>query len=206
MSGIHVATCPYCRTRNVAFRAVHDFDNMSGQHRALFQCGNCYEGVIWSYVTPLGLKTVATLGDLDRNHFFFDEQWPEISSTSAPADTPENVSRFFEQATDSLNNGNFDAAGMMFRKTLESATKYIDPNLVKLPLRDRIRKLVDQQLVTPSLGDWADEIRISGNEAAHEDELFSEEDATALHAFIENFLRYAFTLPAAVARRRAPAT
>lgn len=55
------------------------------------------------------------------------------------------------------------------------------------------------------MGLWAHEVRLGGNEAAHEDEPFSKEDAESLRNFIENFLTYAFTLPSAVKRRAPPA-
>ncbi|MEO8722463.1 MAG: DUF4145 domain-containing protein [Sphingobium sp.] len=138
---------------------------------------------------------------MDKVNFLFYQQWPKIDKALCPPDTPENVVNYFDQATDSLNSGNFDAAGIMFRKALESATKGLDSELSRINLVKRIEKLVENNLITPALGEWATEIRLGGNDAAHEDEPFSKEEAQALHDFCENFLRYAFTLPAAVTRR-----
>jgi hypothetical protein len=143
-------------------------------------------------------------GDADGWDIQIGKQWPLPASTDAPADTPPSTANFYRQATDSLNSGNFDAAGMMFRKTLETATKIIDPNLANLTLAKRISELAKNHLLTPALNAWATEIRLGGNEAAHEDDPFSQEDAQALNDFCENFLRYVFTLPAAVARRSSP--
>ncbi|TPG09644.1 DUF4145 domain-containing protein [Sphingomonas oligophenolica] len=93
---------------------------------------------------------------------------------------------------------------MMYRKSLESATKVLDPGSDKKNLATRIKSLVSVHAITPALGSWANEVRLGGNEAAHEDDPFSKEDAEALHSFCENFLTYAFTMPSAVARRAAP--
>ena len=43
--------------------------------------------------------------------------------------------------------------------------------------------------------DWAQHIRLGGNNAVHEPEEFSDTDARQLHIFAELFLTYAFTLP-----------
>lgn len=207
MVGIYVGKCPYCFTKNVAFVAQKSFVTKSGGKRAFFICGCCGEGVIWEYRSPTSSHASPTdvAGDLFRAKFFTGEQWPAMVEGNAPESTPNNVANFFKQATDSLQNGNFDAAGMMFRKSLESATKEIDPPSAHLTLFKRVEKLVENHLITPALGEWANEIRLGGNEAAHDDEMFSKEDAQALKGFTENFLRYAFTLPAAVAHRAAPA-
>lgn len=45
-------------------------------------------------------------------------------------------------------------------------------------------------------------IRLEGNEAAHEEEQFTQEKATPMKEFTELFLLYAFTLPARVAGAR----
>jgi hypothetical protein len=104
----------------------------------------------------------------------------------------------------SLDTGSFDAAGMMFRKALESATKILDPDSANARLVRRIDLLAEAQKITPDLAQWAHEIRLGGNDAAHEEEPFTQEEAEELRNFIENFLRYAFTLPSAVRRRATP--
>jgi hypothetical protein len=48
--------------------------------------------------------------------------------------------------------------------------------------------------------EWAQHIRLDANDATHEPEEFSEEDAKRLQVFAEMFLTYAFTLPAMLKR------
>lgn len=50
--------------------------------------------------------------------------------------------------------------------------------------------------------DWADHVRVEGNDALHDPEEFSEDDAKPLRLFTEMFLRYMFELPGEVAAFR----
>jgi hypothetical protein len=49
---------------------------------------------------------------------------------------------------------------------------------------------------------WAHQVRLDANEAAHEPEDFSQKDAKKLHSFTEMFLTYAFTLPQILMRAK----
>ncbi len=201
--GVATRDCPYCKTKHVAFNSVADWKTQSGKSRALFRCGSCLEGVIWEYSTASGQHPMGSNGEVRQFHIVLGEQWPKPESGAAPQDTPASVASYFEQGTSSLEAGNFDSAGMMFRKTLESATRILDTNLSKIPLVKRIENLAAGGKITADLAQWAHEVRLGGNEAAHDEEPFSLEDCRDLCNFIENFLRYAFTLPSAVKRRSA---
>lgn len=92
-----------------------------------------------------------------------------------------------------------DAAGSMFRKVLDTGLKAKFPKSkypkIKGTLKQRIRKAADQHELTPELADWADQIRLDGNDAVHDEEPFTEEDARTLQTFTELVLTYLFTLP-----------
>ncbi len=95
-------------------------------------------------------------------------------------------------------SANFDAAGMMFRKCLEAALKHLDPNGTGT-LAMRIDNLPAKVDVTPSMKEWAHQIRRLGNEAAHDDDPFTREESQTLKSFTELFLVYSFTLPGMLA-------
>jgi Domain of unknown function (DUF4145) len=201
VAGIKRGECPYCFTKSVAFSVSQQWQTVHGNHRVLLRCGSCGEGVIWDFLPGTAADLKQAMGDLERYNTRFLRQWPAADSGEAPKDSPENVANFFQQAVSSLQAGNFDAAGMMFRKTLESATKAMNAEAAGQKLVKRIDQLVETGILTKDLGAWAHEVRLAGNDAAHEENPFSAEEASSLRAFTENFLRYAFTLPAAVARR-----
>lgn len=125
------------------------------------------------------------------------------TTLNTPEDCPESVQKFYVQGLINLAGGNWDAAGAMFRKSLDVATKIIAPELKDKSLFQRINHLVDIGHFTPALGEWSHELRIDGNEAVHDEEPETADDANSMQKFAEAFLRYSFTLPNLVARNRA---
>ena len=97
--------------------------------------------------------------------------------------------------------GAWDAAGSMFRKVLDTGLKSKFSSH-KGRLVDRIEKAAKQGELTPELAKWAHQIRIDGNDAAHEEKPFSEEDAKRLQTFTELVLIYLFMLPGMLAKVR----
>jgi hypothetical protein len=67
----------------------------------------------------------------------------------------------------------------------------------------RINKMVAAGQLTPAMGDWSHEIRLEGNDAVHDDEPETEDDARAAQKFAEAFLTYVYTLPEMVRANRA---
>jgi hypothetical protein len=129
------------------------------------------------------------------------EIWPKRQPAEAPQHLPPNVASYYLQGVDNLRCRNFDAAGTMFRKSLDAGLKKIDP-AGRGSLEKRIDSLSDTTGVTPAMKSWAHQIRHLGNDAAHEDEPFTLEEAGALQSFTELFLTYAFTLPGMLIARR----
>jgi len=69
---------------------------------------------------------------------------------------------------------------------------------------ERLKWLHDNHRITPDIRSWGDNVRIDGNDALHDADDFTEEDAKPLRLFTEMFLRYVFELPGEVAAFRAP--
>ncbi len=203
--GTKSSNCPYCKLQSVSFTAAHDFVVHDKSRRTLMRCGNCGEAIIYEFQSPPNHSSMPTQvnGNLESLGYRFIRQWPNSERGAAPQHVPENISRFFEQGTSSLLGGNFDAAAIMFRKTLEASTKEKIPDDAGKPLVKRIDLLVLSGELTKDIGQWAHEIRVGGNEAAHDEELYSADDAEALKNFTEAYLRYVYTLPTMVANRRA---
>ncbi|WP_234419135.1 DUF4145 domain-containing protein [Sphingomonas sp. EC-HK361] len=130
------------------------------------------------------------------------EIYPAATSY-APDNVPANIQSFFLQGVESYRSQRWDAAGSMFRKTLDIATKALFPSERSSTLYKRITSMVGSGLLTSAMGDWSHEIRLDGNEAVHDDEPETEADALAALKFTEAFLTYSFTLPAMVEANRA---
>ena len=110
---------------------------------------------------------------------------PSLPDTGAPDHTPENVGRFFEQGMENLPR-NFDAAGTMFRKALDTALAARFPEL-KGRLVERIDKAASNGALTRDMAEWAHRIRRLGNDAAHDEEPFSQSDVPELHGLPSPF-------------------
>lgn len=102
------------------------------------------------------------------------------------------------QGMENLQHRRWDAAGAMFRKTLDVATKTLRPDLQKKTLYARIEAMVKSGDLTSAMGQWSHRIRMDGNDAIHSEEPETESDARATQRFTEAFLTYSYTLPALV--------
>lgn len=196
--------CPHCGTCKVAFNVSFEFQVTHSQSEkyVLGTCNACREGVIF-HLRLQQQSAQAILKDLigDQHALKIEiaRQWPEAIATSIPADVPESVVRYFKQAADSMRARNYDAAGVMFRKALEVATREKASKASSKSLISRIDALATAGLITADMKGWAHQIRLGGNDAAHDDDPFDQVDAERLFKFTEAFLTYAYTLPALVA-------
>ncbi len=202
---IFPADCPHCGTKKVAF-TVRDgihlgeifYNGFIRLNSDLFaQCAYCNRGIIAGFST---LKEDSDLGRHIRQGGLPDSIVPAPPSLDAPPHTPDSAARFFKQGRDNMS-GNWDAAGTMFRSALEAALKDKFPDLSGT-LFERIQKAAEHNALTPDLAEWAHEIRIEGNQAAHEDQPYQREDAERLEAFTDMVFRYLFTLPGMLQERK----
>lgn len=180
--------CPYCKTRHVSFeiRTVHHRTITTGPIEAyvLVVCGFCNRAALAVFKGP------------DQGRIFqlqFLEALHPSMDVSPPQYLPDGVERCYVEAVTIMGTAS-EAAGMMFRKTLEVALKTIRPN-DQGNLKRRIDEAAKAGRITDDLAKWAHRIRLDGNEAAHEDKPMSSADLEALHRFTELVLRYVFTLP-----------
>lgn len=189
--------CPHCGHKTT-LQIVGSFSN----RHLTFALGNCM-ACHFPVVAALGGKvSVAQItGNIDEAGHPVIRTWPEGTPISCPEHTPDRPKNLYLQGLDNLRRQNWDAAGMAFRTSLDQALRRLHPE-GKGTLALRIDSLPSEIGVTPSMKEWAHEIRTLGNEAAHEDEPFDEESTKDLQSFTEVFLMYAFTLPGMLAARR----
>ncbi|MBY5590844.1 DUF4145 domain-containing protein [Rhizobium leguminosarum] len=90
--------------------------------------------------------------------------------------------------TNNLSASGYDLIPFVSSKHTSSAPEHL-PELVK------------QGVLPASLGDWANEIRIVGNDGAHDDGV-NRDDLKAARMFCDSFLRYLITLPKEIELRR----
>ena len=199
--------CPHCLSEAAGFTCAHQWADRSLRFRArvLAICGICNHGIILNVHN----RSQQQVPNLPANNLDFPTDPLRILEVSPdkridlPKDVPPNIERFYMQGLVNLRSRNWDAAGAMFRKTLDVATKLIAPEKKAKSLFARIEALVAEGLLTPAVGEWSHEIRMDGNDAVHDEEPETPEDAAAIQQFAEAFLKYAFSLPSLVAQNRA---
>ena len=195
--------CPRCGTKNAGFSLQHPGKYVSEEDHGrgfvfdvLATCRVCERSV----VATLSTGMARTINDARARYTTIEAVAPAPRSTKAPAFTPDNVARFFEQGMENLPR-NWDAAGTMFRKALEAGLKANWPE-VEGKLYQRIEKVAELGGLTDDMKDWAHQIRDDGNDAAHEDQPMRKDRAQALAEFTRLFLLYAFSLPGMLAQAR----
>lgn len=189
------ADCPYCYTRSVAFE-ITGGPELEG-HRALWDvlafCARCDRGVVATFEMP------GTDGPEAMNPGVLPDPvaiFPSPPKTEVPEHTPKNVGNYFRQGRESLVSGNWDAAGVMYRKALETCLKQKFPQYNRNDsLYKRIERAEMDGALTKDLAEWGHQIRILGNDAGHEEEPFARHDAQELDRFTEMLLLYLYTLP-----------
>ena len=193
--------CPHCNTEAAGFfgDAYMQGDSRINSWLLLLRCGVCNEGAVAKYQSMHFPQWVQSNGQLPPPKLL--GIWPEEEQLKAPEHLTDKVERLYLQGVSSLDRSEYDAAGTMFRKCLDSALKQVHPE-GRGNLKERIDKLPEALGVTPAMKQWAHEIRDLGNDAAHEEELFTGEQAAELHAFTEMFLTYSFTLPKMLEQRK----
>lgn len=181
--------CPHCHTCNMDFRRVYRHKISENKSHDIVVCGYCNHAVILEKEKQ------------KDNIWKAVQSFPEGSVLEVPRYLPDNVEQFFIQGVKSLPE-NPDAAGAMFRKTLEIALNHIMPEHLKdKSIYTQIRDAVKQNYISDEIGEWANIIRIDGNEATHSEEPFDIDQAEVLRQFTEILLSQIFTLPILVKKR-----
>ncbi len=147
-------------------------------------------------------KLVSEKGSLHEFSFEVLELWPKPTAPRVPDHLPASVERAFLQGELTYAMaGCEDAAAMMYRSALEMALKELHPE-AKGMLGKRIDAAVAKGHLPNAIGDWAHEVKIVGNDSAHELEGTTRSDLEEARGLVDAALRYLFSMPQTVAERR----
>lgn len=123
---------------------------------------------------------------------------------------PERIAGLFREANECRQMTWYEAAGAMYRKTLDVATKHIyghDPRLTdKQPaqaLRVRIKSLGEMKILDEDIVELADVAALDGNDATHDVDPYTRDEAEALEDLTLDLLERLFVRPAKVAAVKA---
>jgi hypothetical protein len=115
------------------------------------------------------------------------------------ASIPRPIARSYAEAASCSQSQCFTACAIMCRRTLEGICAHRD--ILKGNLESKLKKLKDDGVIEQRLFEWADSLRLVGNEAAHDVYAeVSKEDARDLLDFTRALVEYIFTFTEAFAR------
>jgi hypothetical protein len=189
--------CPHCRADPVGFtpRGCVPVKPGTVRHSVFLQCEACGMAII-AVIDNATTHITSWMNGNANSPGQIIARFPQMVEMKSPPDVPQPVTDAYLSGLDNLGRKNgANAAAIMFRRAIEIATKTIPDVPKKGNLKERIDNLPGD-LATPAMKDLAHHVRLDANDATHEVEEFSEEDAKKLQVFTELFLTYAFTQPA----------
>lgn len=132
------------------------------------------------------------------------DSYPKPQPSQCPGYTPESLERIFLQAANTLKRREPDASGAMSRKVVDVSTQELlgEESKKYNNIQGRIDALATANKLTPDLRHWAHQVRLGGNDAAHDSDPFTQEEANELLSFVELYLIYVYTLPGRLKERR----
>jgi len=156
-----------------------------GDHYAVALCGRCNSPFLIReslYGVPGEFEAVT-----DEVVLF------PIAAGSKLDGLPDSVSRSLDQAHRSFSTASYDACALMCRRALEAVCKTLSASGNNLA--QQIADLQTKGHIDAKLLKWAHEVRLVGNEAAHDVETpVTQEDARDILDLTEAVLLYVFTL------------
>lgn len=179
--------CPHCHepaSASVRGEAVWDgYENDQPVNPPvewrLVQCTNCWR------------PTVQLRENYGQG---FEEDHPTVVYSAPPkisSRVPLSLRREWEEARTCFDAKAYTACGVMVRRTLEGTCK--DQGVKAKTLARGLRELKDQELIDGVLAEWADALRVLGNQSAHfTGKEISREDAEDSLAFAEALLDHIY--------------
>lgn len=192
--------CPHCQAQNSAFTFVKSnlnrvlSSNIKYVFNIFFQCNNCGSCVIVENFSLDNAPPETYHGDiLMMEKYHLINIFPEQKTLDKINNLPPQVEKSFVEGQKIIKESPTAACGL-FRRCLDVGLKIISPE-VDGNLINRIDKLAEKNKITPALQSWAHRIRLDGNNAMHEIEDASLDDARKMYELTKYILIYLFTLP-----------
>jgi hypothetical protein len=207
-------TCPHCYSKSQLKVIGFNYDQITRKQGQAISLGTFCPGCLMpvavlaqrmesDLATFLSLMNglIASQHPIEPSKLKYLDHWPKLIDPQIPAHLPKPVEKSYLQAEKNFPlDGHEEAAGLMYRRALELALSEKYPER-KGTLASTIKDLVAEKILTEDLGNWANEVRLVGNDAAHASEV-TRDDLEMMRAFADAVLKYVWTLPTQVQQRR----
>lgn len=201
-------TCPRCEQVSTTFDVVGTAMLGSRLFESQLRCRSCGKSSLAQlYNTQTTSPPNSMRGQYIDNCFRFDE-WVLIvpDARGCPDHVPEEIVKLFQEGSTCEAHQLWNAAGVMYRKVLDAATRSKTPLPVEKDdstpkwkvykdLRLRLDWLFERNLLDTSLKDLSSCIHQDGNDAAHSTEGIGAEEAQDIGDFVTMVLSAIYTIP-----------
>ncbi|KKT30985.1 MAG: hypothetical protein UW16_C0002G0019 [Microgenomates group bacterium GW2011_GWC1_44_10] len=182
--------CPNCKQHTaIVVRSVYKWPKDQHTTYEIAECNSCDFFVL---VNRFG----------SRIQRIYPSPLPKTINEKAP----EFLTKDLEEAYLCYSVGAYRATGVLTRRALQLCC--IEKGAPDNKLEDQIDWLLEKQIITKELKDWAHEVRLTGNDAAHppkkvaEDERVTGDDAEDILTLLEKFIDVLYIAPALAEERR----
>ncbi|TIL46134.1 DUF4145 domain-containing protein [Mesorhizobium sp.] len=199
--------CGVARVQMIA-RGFIPYDSLNSE--VFVVCQACARGSIYRG-QPQG-NPVEYPGSLENSGRFYEPR-PVIVEFTPPAvaDTvPARIGDLFKEAAISRRANRFEAAGAIFRKTIDVASKHLYSTDERLKgrnpadaLRSRLKALGELNILDADMVELADVAALDGNDAVHDVDPYTAAEAEALEDLTADLLDRLFVRPAKLAAVKA---
>lgn len=175
--------CPYCRRYTHLFNRAQWESPECGLYW-IGECNSCHKGVLVKEPGP---------------QLITEEVYPTPLPEPPDKRIAPDIHKDFEEALKCFGISAFRAAGVMARRALQCCC--LDKEAKKGNLQDQIDWLFGQGIITKNLKDWAHEVRLVGNDAAHpqkpgQDKPITQDDAKTILDLLRQFTNVLYVAPA----------
>ncbi len=182
--------CPQCKQKtSITKRVTYKWPKDNQTYYDISECNSCDFFVL-----------------VQRYSGSIQRIYPHPLPKSIHEKTPEFLKKDLNEANLCLSVGSYRAAGIMARRALQLCC--IEKGAPDKKLQDQIDWLLNQQIITKELKNWAHEVRLTGNDSAHppkdisKDEPVSREDADDILILLEKLIDVLYIAPALAEERR----
>ena len=186
--------CPNCsRGTSLTRRARYIWPKKTWIHYEIAECNNC------DFFFLIMRQVFDDSSSILR---IFPDTLPEPIHEK----TPEFLKQDLQEARNCFSIGAYRATGTMARRALQLCC--IQKGAPKKRLQEQVEWLLANQIITKDLKDWADEVRLTGNDAAHppqdstKDEIVTSDDAKDILTLLEEFIKVLYIAPSLAKERK----
>lgn len=209
--------CPHCHIKSLHIKTIDipDYektqilkDDDSKNHlvkvklkHMIYKCVNCNKDTYFLIRRQAQFPRMpGYMGDSPSFPAEIIHQYPIPTPTLHPS-VNEDVKLSTIEAESCFSVRAFNACGVMVRRAIHSLC--VDKGAKGKDLYEQLKYLKDNNMITPDLWEWAEELRIVGRSGAHPEwEEVSKEDAEYALRFLRDIIRYIYINPAERAARR----